>query len=115
REHRRAHHPEPRLDEDRLDRLLEATPALFVVAHVTEQAYEQSDHVLEHDALRDDGAPRQDRHHPHDHDVGEEQDPHRLPEWVLGVPPHWGGEAHLWTARYCTSASSCAAFIMVPK
>src|SRR2546426_5364670 len=35
----------------------------------------------------------------------------------LGVPPDGGGEggAHLCAARYWTSASSCAAFIMVPK
>src|SRR5436309_627946 len=50
-------------------------------------------------------------------EVRGEQDPHRLPERMLGVPPDGGGEggAHLCAARYCTSASSCWAFIMVPK
>src|SRR5437762_999808 len=97
--------------------VLEAMPAFFVVADVDQHAHEHRDHVLQHDAFRDDGTPRQDRHHPHDHDVGEDQDPHRLPERMLGVPPDGGreGGAHLCAARYCTSASSCAAFIMVPK
>src|SRR5204862_5275743 len=107
-DHDGAYYLEPRLHQHGLDRLLELTPALFVVAHVDEHADEHRDHVLQHDALRDDGAPGEHRYHPDDHDVGEEQDAHRLPERVLGVPPH------LCAARYCTSASSCAALIKVP-
>src|SRR5439155_7782961 len=114
-DHDGAYYLEPRLHQNGLDRLLEVTPALFVVAHVDEHADEHRDHVLQHDALRDDGAAGHDRHHPHHHDVGEQQDPHRLPERVLGVPPDRGSGAHLCAARYCTSASSWAALIMAPK
>src|SRR2546425_899066 len=38
-----------------------------------------------------------------------------LPERMLGVAPQPGRQGHLWAARYWTSASSCAAFIIVPK
>src|SRR5207253_11396815 len=56
------------------------------------------------------------RYDPHHHSEGDHQDPHRLPERVLGITLDAGGErAHLWAARNCASASSWAAFIIVPN
>src|SRR2546422_8391784 len=43
------------------DRLLEARPPLLAVAHVDEHTYEHGRHVLQHHALRDEGAAGQQR------------------------------------------------------
>src|SRR3989449_9828534 len=81
------------------DRLLEARPPLLAVAHVDEHTYEHGRHVLQHHALRDEGAAGQQRQDVYDHDVGEHQDPHGLPERVRGVTPDGGWERHLCAAR----------------
>src|SRR5690349_16078192 len=108
-EERGPHHAEARLHQHGVDRLLELLPAGLVVAHIDEHAYEHREHVLQHDALRDDRAARQNGHDPHDHDEGNDQDAHRLPERVREVA------SHLCAARNCASASSCDAFIIVPN
>src|SRR2546426_1961698 len=43
-------------------------------------------------SLRDEGAAGQQRQDVYDHDVGEHQDPHGLPERVRGVTPDGGWE-----------------------
>src|SRR5207249_10607423 len=67
--------------------------------------------VLEHHALGNERAPGQERHDVHDHRIGGDDDPHGLPKRVVGV----AAQVHLCAARYCTSASSCAAFSIVPN
>src|SRR4029077_1751957 len=91
------------------DRLLELLPAGLVVAHIDEHTHEHGEHVLQHNALRDDCAAPHDGHDPHDHEEGNDQDAHRLPERVREVA------SHLCAARNCASASSCDAFIIVPN
>src|SRR3989454_10284833 len=66
-------------------------------------------------SLRDEGAAGQQRQDVYDHDVGEHQDPHGLPERVPGVAPDGGWERHLCAAKYWASASSWDAFIITPK
>src|SRR5207248_562268 len=122
-EHRHHHeqyaadHPQPRLDQHGVDRVLEGGPPLLVVAHVDEHADEDGHDVLEHDALRNDGASGQDRNDPLDHDIGGDHDRHGLPERVGGITPHAGRSAwaHLCAARNCAKASSCEAVIMLPN
>src|SRR5207244_8041429 len=101
----------------RAQRLFEARPPLFVVRHVYQNADEHRRHVLEHHALRNDGAARYERDDEDDHHVGQEQEAHGLPERMLDVAAQGGRqpEAHLCAARYWTSAWSCEAFIMEPN
>src|SRR5439155_9706059 len=117
RQHGAACELEPRLRHQRAQRLFEARPPLFAVRHVYQNADEHRRHVLEHHTLRHDRASGQERDDEDNHDVGEDQEPHGLPERMLGVAAQGGRqpEAHLCAARYWTSASSCEAFIMEPN
>jgi hypothetical protein len=93
------------------DRLLEAGPALLVVAHEEQHAHQRREHVLQYDALRHRRAgeshERRDIPDAEDEDdVRQDQQAHGLPE---GVPHRLAGPHQRRSARKLTSASSCAA------
>ena len=88
RQHSRANDFQPRLHEHLVHRLLELSPARFVVADPDQHADKYRRHVLEYDATRHHRTARQRRDNENDDEIGEYEHPDGLPEWVAEIDLH---------------------------